>query len=260
MGIALSIKLISAVWDSDLPAHLKPVASVLADKAYDDGTSVFPSVAYCAWLLSTNERTEQRHFAELRSLGVLRAVCHPECLDAPGTGHGRGQPITYRFVADSLPARAEWRRKGDKLPPFPNEKDDTSAERTTREPERASPAAPDPSFSDPSSDPREIDMGKRIGIERMLRESLGVLSPALDVIRYWAESFTMAEVEAAIGVAREKDARNTTYVTKVLESSKNKPKAVKVPPKPQFEYDEDALAAHEAAVRERTLARWAGKS
>ena len=39
------------VWQSNLHPDLKPLAAALADIGNDDGTSIYQSVEYMAWLL-----------------------------------------------------------------------------------------------------------------------------------------------------------------------------------------------------------------
>ncbi|MGH9561986.1 MAG: helix-turn-helix domain-containing protein [Terracidiphilus sp.] len=59
------------VWLSNLRPQLKPLAATLADIANDDGTSIYPSVAYIAWRLGSSERSVQRGLSDLISLGAL---------------------------------------------------------------------------------------------------------------------------------------------------------------------------------------------
>jgi hypothetical protein len=104
------------VWQSDLAPSLKPLAAALADIANDDGTSIYPSVEYVAWLLGKGERSVQRGLAELRRITVLEVVAHPS--------GGRGHATEYRLVEERLPKRVPWReyrtkRKGVILAPFP---------------------------------------------------------------------------------------------------------------------------------------------
>src|SRR6266446_7761289 len=94
------------VWQSDLPRKLKPLTAALADIANDDGTSIYPSVAYVAWLLSSSRRFVQGGMAKLRALGVLEVVANP--------GGGRSLTVEYRMMEEKLPSRPAWRsvRKG----------------------------------------------------------------------------------------------------------------------------------------------------
>src|SRR5262245_11441137 len=71
------------VWQSALDPKLKPLAALLADIANDDGTSIFPSVAYLAWQLGDDlqptreprmERTIQHHLKKLVGEKVLEVV------------------------------------------------------------------------------------------------------------------------------------------------------------------------------------------
>jgi hypothetical protein len=103
------------VWQSDLAPSLKPLAAALADIANDDGTSIYPSVEYVAWLLGKGERSVQRGLAELRRMAVLEVVAYPS--------GGRGCATEYRLIEERLPKRVPWRqyrmkKKGAILAPF----------------------------------------------------------------------------------------------------------------------------------------------
>lgn len=104
------------VWQSNLESHLKPLAAAMADIANDDGTSIFPSVAYLAWLLGKGDRSVQQGLSELRSLGVIEPVAFEK--------GGRNHPTEYRLIEDRLPYRLPWKelRKGATSAPFPNQR------------------------------------------------------------------------------------------------------------------------------------------
>jgi len=143
------------VWQSDLPRKLKPLAAALADIANDDGTSIYPSVAYVAWLLSSSKRFVQDGMAKLKTRGVLEVVAN--------AGGGRSLTVEYRMIEEKLPLRQAWRniRKDANRASFSgsgkgahqNQKD---AGRDTKgcnpQHERVHTSAPDPSVSvsDPS--------------------------------------------------------------------------------------------------------------
>ncbi|MBI4393350.1 MAG: hypothetical protein HY556_06090 [Euryarchaeota archaeon] len=134
------------VWQSALAPHLKPLAAALADIANDDGTSIYPSVAYMAWLLGRSERAIQNGLSDLRAQGVLQVEAH-------GCG-GKGHPTEYRLIESALPKRPPWKEhrqpKGETVAPFeqgtvkpdspfPQEKGETVA---PFEQERAKPSSP----------------------------------------------------------------------------------------------------------------------
>lgn len=94
------------VWHSDLPRDIKAVAACLADEANDRGDGIYPSIAYIAWKIGTNERTIQRTMAELRRIGVL--------VQTGSKQFGRVFVPIYRMHVSKLPTRAPWRgREGD---------------------------------------------------------------------------------------------------------------------------------------------------
>ena len=267
-ALFMSIKLISAVWESDLAAHLKPIASVLADKASEDGSSVFPSVAYCAWQLSTNERTERRHFSELRALGVIRAVCHEACVEAPGSGHGRGNPVVYHFDALALPAREPWDTKGGNLSPFPMGKGGTDAERGAlqykrgaSDRERGARTTPDPSsdpsFLDPSSDPSERDhdlAGNHPEAKKVYAHLIdsGIQSFAPKWAERWMDrGRSVPDIIAAIDSAVERGAgRKLPYIDAILENPSPPPKRKQATAKPYQPVEVDDSMFTDAEKRE----------
>jgi hypothetical protein len=105
------------VWQSALAPHLKPLAAALADIANDDGTSIYPSVAYMAWLLGRSERAIQNGLSDLRAQRILR-------VEGRGCG-GKGHPTEYRLIESALPKRPPWKehrqQKGETVAPFDQE-------------------------------------------------------------------------------------------------------------------------------------------
>jgi hypothetical protein len=101
----MSGRLVSEVFNSTLPAWLKPYAAACASFAADDGTQVYPSVLRVARMVGRCERATQTALHELRRRGVLRVV-------GP---HGRYRTTRYVFQADALPGAHD----PDQLPLFP---------------------------------------------------------------------------------------------------------------------------------------------
>ncbi len=151
----MSGKLAGLVWDSNLPARLKPLAAVLADYANDDGTSIYPSVKTIGARLSRSRRTVQTGLSRLRAMGILVPV-----YDTKGGG---GRATRYMLVAASLrpynkakgrsqlrpSAPNEDHRRTDQLVEVAAERAQIVSERAQDTTERAQLAAPDPS-GDPS--------------------------------------------------------------------------------------------------------------
>lgn len=137
------------VWQSDLASHLKPLAAALADIGNDDGTSIFPSVAYVSWLLGKGRRSVQTGLSELREARIIEPI-------GPDKG-GRGQPTEYRLIEANLPKRVTWKelRKGAEVAPFTETKGavfDTKGrsfehERAHSTTQRVQPTSPDPSVT-----------------------------------------------------------------------------------------------------------------
>jgi len=67
----MSGRIVSAVFDSTLPAWLKRYAAAYASFAAPDGSRVYPSRARVARLVGRSERSTQRAIQELRRRGVL---------------------------------------------------------------------------------------------------------------------------------------------------------------------------------------------
>lgn len=88
------------VWQSGLDGDLKPLAAALANCGSDDGTSIYPSIAYLAWKLSRSERAVQYGMEKLKSLGIITVLKN-------GKG-GRSKVPDYRLVEDALPVRPKW--------------------------------------------------------------------------------------------------------------------------------------------------------
>jgi hypothetical protein len=90
----MSGRLVSIVFDSALPAWLKPYAAVCASFANgQDGGRVFPSVARIARMVGRSERSTQRAIHDLRRRGVLQVL-------RPARQH---QATHYRFIEAALP-------------------------------------------------------------------------------------------------------------------------------------------------------------
>jgi DNA-binding transcriptional ArsR family regulator len=151
------------VWQSNLDSHLKPLAAAMADIANDDGSSIFPSVAYLAWLLGKGERSVQHGLSELKELGIIEAVAFEK--------GGRNHTTEYRLIEDRLPYRIPWKeiRKGATSAPFTKPKGENSGQervqlstqRVQSAAERVKPAAPDPSV-DPSVTVKEPSAHSRL--------------------------------------------------------------------------------------------------
>jgi hypothetical protein len=139
------------IWQSDLRPELKPLAAALADIADHDGTSIYPSVAYLAWLLGRSNRAVQMGLARLRELEVIVVVRN-------GSG-GRFKTTEYRMVETKLPRRPSWRnpellapfmgQKGELCEPKPRSLQQVSLNRIS---ERVNSTSPDP-LVEPSEDP-----------------------------------------------------------------------------------------------------------
>jgi hypothetical protein len=84
----MSIRLMSRVWELDLPQNEKLILLAFADYADDDGLS-FPSIARVAWKSGYSERQTRAIVSELRSRQVLESI--------DGHAGGRGVSAAYRI-------------------------------------------------------------------------------------------------------------------------------------------------------------------
>ena len=89
----MSGRLVSAVFDSALPAWLKPYAAACASFAQDDGSRVYPTVQRIARMVGRCERATQTAIQELRRRGVLTIEAPP----------GRYRATRYHFQTAALP-------------------------------------------------------------------------------------------------------------------------------------------------------------
>lgn len=102
----LSIKIMSAVWELDLPRDEKIVLLAFADHADDDGVC-WPAVERIALKCGYSERSIQRKLGPLQDRGLLVEM-------DPAFVGGRGQMRRFRVSPE----------KGDKLTPLTNGKGD----------------------------------------------------------------------------------------------------------------------------------------
>ena len=93
----MSIKIMSAVWDSGLDKNLKAVALAYADFANDNGDRIYPSIDRVAWKTGYNRRSVQRITKALCDLGVLRMIKE--------TSGRPGETNRYKFIVENLPKR-----------------------------------------------------------------------------------------------------------------------------------------------------------
>ena len=124
----MSIKLMSLVWDSELPTDEKFVALALADFADDDGNRIYPSVSTIARKVGKSERQVQRTLSKLKRSRLLTPVS--------GEAGGRGNTVHYHMDVNRLGG------KGVNMSPFTEPE---SVERVTYATQRVTPTSPDPS-------------------------------------------------------------------------------------------------------------------
>ena len=102
----MSVKMMSAVYDSDLEKSVKAIALAYADHADDDGGSIYPATSRVSWKTGYSERQVRRATAQLKKMGVLKKA-----------GTMESGVILYRMIAAKLPQRPPydlWREENKK--------------------------------------------------------------------------------------------------------------------------------------------------
>jgi Helix-turn-helix domain len=99
----MSVRVMSAVWELDLPQNEKLVLLALADHS-DDRGSCYPSVARLAWKSGYSVRQMQAIMKNLRDGGILEVI--------GSSAGGRGNVTQYQIHSE----------KGAKLAPFKAER------------------------------------------------------------------------------------------------------------------------------------------
>lgn len=102
----MSGRLVSAVFNSTLPAWLKPYAAACASFALDDGSRIYPSIERLARMVGRTPRATQTAVHELCRRGVLRVEAR----------HARYRTTRYVFAEDALPRPIG---AAEQLPLFP---------------------------------------------------------------------------------------------------------------------------------------------
>jgi Helix-turn-helix domain len=68
---ALSIKLMSAVWEREMSHPQQAILLALADHAHDDGTRIYPSYSRLAWKSGYSKRQVKRIVSDLIASGAI---------------------------------------------------------------------------------------------------------------------------------------------------------------------------------------------
>jgi hypothetical protein len=98
----MSIRLMSAVWELELPHPEMLVALALADHGDDDGAGIFPSQGRIAWKSGYSSRRVRTILHKLETLGLIVKV-------SEAVGH-RG--TEYRMVVSAVPHKPPYDPKG----------------------------------------------------------------------------------------------------------------------------------------------------
>lgn len=137
--VAVSISLMSEVWEADLPRDQKIVLLAMADHAQDDGSRVFPGVERLAQKCGYSERSVRRKIADLKDEGLLEPVAYEE--------GGRGHATEFNIHAENLDKLSYFTEKGDSGDENPDTGDDKPGQSLSPQ--------PSVTVSEPSSSARE---------------------------------------------------------------------------------------------------------
>ena len=106
----MSIKLMSQVWELELPHNEKLVLLALTDHANDNGFC-YPSIARVAWKCDYDRRTVQRIVRRLQNRGIVTIAEEATPTRTP----------TYRVCLDDIPVKAPFEGGGNLTPPTQDE-------------------------------------------------------------------------------------------------------------------------------------------
>lgn len=107
----MSIKLMAAAWELDIPSTEKMVLLCLCDYANDEGGSCYPSIATIAKKTSKNERTIQRALRWLEDNGFV------DTRERPGTSAEYALDPRQIVTPDKMSPPSNCHRGGDILSP-----------------------------------------------------------------------------------------------------------------------------------------------
>src|SRR3990170_829316 len=118
----MSIKLMTIVWEADLPRDEKYVLLCYADHANDDGI-LWPSIERIAWKTGYGKRQVQYLTRQFVKQGYL--------VSQGSMKGGRSKTNHYCLNIAALPAREPWQNKGAVSAPFHSKKDVERVQFTT---------------------------------------------------------------------------------------------------------------------------------
>lgn len=132
----MSVKIMGAIWDLDLPHELAWVLMAYADHADHDGRNCYPGTRLIAYKTGYSTRQVQRCTADLITRGLLAVERQ---------GGGRGHATVYRLDISRAPMKAKTEPetlpadpetvKGAKLAPFTENNETTTPAPETTTPE-----------------------------------------------------------------------------------------------------------------------------
>jgi hypothetical protein len=133
----MSVKIMGAVWDMDLPPNEKLVLLALADHADHDGGNVFPSVPTVARKTGYSERQVQVIMRRLKDQGILVPVI---------VSKGGRKSSVYRIVLSGAVLTPLRKTSGESQ--FTAAVNPDSPQRCSFNTGAVNPSSPDPSYTD----------------------------------------------------------------------------------------------------------------
>ncbi len=93
----MSVKIMSLVWDCDLPREQKFILLAFADHANDNGDNIYPGLDRVAWKTGYSRRQIQRVIDELEQKGIMKSQ-----------GKSRLGTEIFSIVKEKLPTRPDY--------------------------------------------------------------------------------------------------------------------------------------------------------
>ena len=206
----MSVRVMSYVFDLDIPPHEKFVLLAYADHADHDGGSVYPSIATIARKTSMSERTVQRITRALEEKGYL----------IPCGGQKGGRNISAHWSIPMI--------KGDNMTPIiETERVTPVTERVTSMHKRVTPMvikgdtamSPEPSLTIKN---HQLTINNNNNVFRKYESEIGVLTSKInDELQEAEKEYPEEWILQAIDEAARHNKRNLAYIQAILRNRKN---------------------------------------
>jgi DnaD/phage-associated family protein len=212
----MSIYAMTLVFQSGLEKSQKAIALSYADHAHDDGSHIYPSVAYTAWKTGYSERSVQRITKDL----VKNKIIIPDGKGEKGTNR-------YKMIFENLPQREPF-QGGDILTGGVT----TTTGGVTTTTFRGDTVSPKPLVN--HKEPSLLNLsGDFAAVVSAYENNIAPITPIMsETIQEALDEFGAEDIVEAIGLAVKADVRKWAYVNGILKrwrkNGKQKRNIVKV--------------------------------